>query len=297
MKKENYKLIQTTGKAKYLPNFILAPILAFIFMVVGSTLGVMIQKNIFGYNDMPAIENSTELVVLFTCINLVLLLWLFLVEKRSFRTLGFYKKGAISQYFKGFILGVLLIAIVMVVLSIFGQTYITFHIKDFLAKGTILNIFILLVGWIVQGGTEEIVTRGWLMNVLSKRYNLPLGVILSSTFFGVLHASNKSVNVLAVINLVLFGLFLALYALKTDNLWGVCGIHSAWNWAQGNIFGQNVSGTDTYVSSIFKSKNVGSILFTGGDFGPEGGTMVTAVLVICIILTLASLIKNPKINS
>ena len=35
---------------------------------------------------------------------------------------------------------------------------------------------------------------------------------------------------------------MALYLLKTDTVWGVAGIHGAWNFAQGNLFGILVSG-------------------------------------------------------
>ncbi len=35
---------------------------------------------------------------------------------------------------------------------------------------------------------------------------------------------------------------MALYMLKTDNIWGVASLHGAWNFAQGNLVGVAVSG-------------------------------------------------------
>jgi len=49
----------------------------------------------------------------------------------------------------------------------------------------------------------------------------------------------------ALANLALYGLFAALYALREGGIWGISAQHTAWNWAQGNIFGLQVSGIGT----------------------------------------------------
>ena len=41
---------------------------------------------------------------------------------------------------------------------------------------------------------------------------------------------------------------MALYMLKTDNIWGVAALHGAWNFAQGNLVGVAVSGQDLAVA-------------------------------------------------
>ena len=40
-----------------------------------------------------------------------------------------------------------------------------------------------------------------------------------------------------LINLSLFGAFLALYALAEGGLWGACAWHTCWNWTDGHLFG------------------------------------------------------------
>jgi membrane protease YdiL (CAAX protease family) len=67
-------------------------------------------------------------------------------------------------------------------------------------------------------------------------------VIVSSLLFGLAHGLNPHVTALGVINLTLFGGFLALYALREGGLWGACAWHMAWNWTESDLFGLSGSG-------------------------------------------------------
>ncbi|MCJ7691055.1 MAG: CPBP family intramembrane metalloprotease, partial [Clostridiaceae bacterium] len=122
------------------------------------------------------------------------------------------------------------------------------------------------------------------MNVLGAKYNVAVGLIISSSFFGLIHSANPNVNILAIINIVLVGLFLGLYVIKTNDLWGVCGLHAAWNWTQGNVFGFEVSGQTVASGSLMHLKLTGAQWFTGGAFGPEAGMAAAIVLSIGIIV-------------
>ena len=64
---------------------------------------------------------------------------------------------------------------------------------------------------------------------LSTKYNIVVGLLISSTLFGLMHLTNPNVNYIAVINIIFVGLFYGLYVIKTNDLWSVCGMHSAWN--------------------------------------------------------------------
>jgi membrane protease YdiL (CAAX protease family) len=106
------------------------------------------------------------------------------------------------------------------------------------------------------------------------------GIIISSVIFTIMHALNPNLSFVAILNLFLFGLFAALYALFEGGLWGVFSIHAAWNWMQGNVFGFEVSGGFAPGGTIFDLMEVGPDVITGGPFGPEGGLSVTVVLVV-----------------
>ncbi|RMD72733.1 MAG: CPBP family intramembrane metalloprotease, partial [Chloroflexi bacterium] len=137
---------------------------------------------------------------------------------------------------------------------------------------------------LVQGAAEEILTRGWMLPTLAVRYRPWVGVLISSLFFAVMHGLNPNLSFLALLNLFLYGLFAALYALREESLWGICAFHSIWNWAQGNLFGLAVSGQPVSGGMLFNLMETGPDWLTGGAFGPEGGLVTTIVLVISMAI-------------
>lgn len=208
--------------------------------------------------------------------------WLRWFERRPFYTLGFEGAGALGKYARGFLVGGLLFAASLGLSAAFG--YVTVRpAGPALGLATIGGVLAILLGWLVQGASEEALTRGWLLGSLGARYRPWLGVFISSLTFAALHGLNPNLSGLALLNLFLFGLFAALYALREGGLWGVCAEHSAWNWLQGNVFGLEVSGMTRSGPILLDLRAEGPDLITGGAFGPEGGLAVTAVLVIAIL--------------
>ncbi|MDM8518967.1 type II CAAX endopeptidase family protein [Anaerolineales bacterium HSG6] len=221
------------------------------------------------------------LITLFGPVFLLLGLWLYFFEKRSFLTLGFESKSPIINYGRG--MGVAFVTFSSAVALAALMGYIEFEQNSPQLEGMLAldGIVVVFLGWMVQGAAEEILTRGWMMPVIGARYNRPwLGIIISSLYFGVLHLCNNEVSTIAVLNLFLVGLFASLYALWEGGLWGVCGFHSAWNWVQGNILGFEVSGNPQVAGTLINLEEVGPDIITGGGFGPEGGLAVTVVLLV-----------------
>ena len=60
----------------------------------------------------------------------------------------------------------------------------------------------------------------------------------------------------------------------------VAALHSAWNFAQGNLFGIPVSGLTGSPSPLTATLSDGLTWVSGGDFGIEGGLAATAVLLL-----------------
>ncbi|WP_282192718.1 MULTISPECIES: CPBP family intramembrane glutamic endopeptidase [Romboutsia] len=204
------------------------------------------------------------------------------IERRSLSSIGLNKNNWLKKYLLGFFIGLVMMSIIVLILLSFG--YITIEKNPIQPVGVsaISSVLVILFGWIIQGATEEIVTRGWLLNVLSNKYNIGVGLLISSTLFGLMHLSNPNVNYIAVINIILVGLFYGFYVIKTNDLWAVCGMHTAWNFAQGNLFGFEVSGIDVSVGSLIDLNLVGSDFVTGGIFGPEAGIVATFILLVSI---------------
>ena len=109
-----------------------------------------------------------------------------------------------------------------------------------------------------------------------------------------MHLANAHVTFLSILSIILSGVFMALYMLKTDNLWGVAGLHGAWNFAQGNIYGLAVSGKSTGFSFFrFAAKPEAADWISGGAFGTEGSLFASIVL-LAGILYLAWQLKKEK---
>lgn len=202
------------------------------------------------------------------------------IEHRTMFSLGFAKKGAAKEYICGFLAGLLMYS------AAFGFVYLTGDVRlsGFNPEASLPMILLFLLGYIVQGASEEILTRGYYFVSAAVSCNVPAAVFLSAAFFAALHLGNSGLSFLAVINIFLFGVFAALYFLRRGNLWGIMAMHSAWNFAQGNIWGFKVSGM-SITSSVFTTEAVGErTIFNGGAFGTEGGLGVTFVLLAGIAI-------------
>ena len=289
MHSKKIPIINSSKNKKKLPNFIWAIILSLIFMYGGSLMGSLATVPLFlALRNIPLFFNNKDLLSLlitlfsFAFISLLVFFRVKVIEKRSFSSIGFNKNNWLKKYSLGFLIGLAMMSIIVLILFPFG--YITVEKNPIQPVGisAIASVLVILFGWIIQGATEEIVTRGWLLNVLSTKYNIGVGLLISSTLFGLMHLTNPNVNYIAVINIILVGLFYGLYVIKTNDLWAVCGMHSAWNFAQGNIFGFKVSGLDVSVGSLIDLNLVGSDFVTGGIFGPEAGITATFIFLASI---------------
>ena len=286
MHSKKIPIINSSKNKKKLPNFIWAIILSLIFMYGGSLMGSLATVPLFlALRNIPLFFNNKDLLSLlitlfsFAFISLLVFFRVKVIEKRGFSSIGFNKNNWLKKYSLGFLIGLAMMSIIVLILFPFG--YITVEKNPIQPVGisAIASVLVILFGWIIQGATEEIVTRGWLLNVLSTKYNIGVGLLISSTLFGLMHLTNPNVNYIAVINIILVGIFYGLYVIKTNDLWAVCGMHSAWNFAQGNIFGFKVSGLDVSVGSLIDLNLVGSDFVTGGIFGPEAGITATFYII------------------
>ena len=226
----------------------------------------------------------------FVFIALVIFFWVKVVEKRPIRTLGFFKGHIWLNLLKGWGLGSLLLLVSFLGTYLLGG--LEFVKVDFSQK-TLLYILSLIPFWFIQGGTEELVTRGWLLQTVTNRLNLSWGIAISSSLFSMLHLGNQGVTALSLISIVLVGVLMALYMLKTDNIWGVAALHGAWNFAQGNLVGVSVSGQNAGGSLLhFQTRSGVPDWLSGGAFGLEGNILTCLVLLIGIIILRLQLKKE-----
>ena len=228
-----------------------------------------------------------ELVAAFGLGSVLVLLWAWLFERRGPAPLGLNAKGPM-RFLRGYLLGLaFLLTVIGVIWAAGGYVVEGAGAFGSAAIGAaLLPIGVLLLGFIIQGSSEELLFRGWLMQLIASRYGLWIAVIANSALFALAHAGNIEPSkelLVGLANIVLFGLFISLYAVREGSLWGVCGWHAAWNWLLGLGFGLEVSGMkiDSLPLITDLAAAPGAVWWlTGGAFGPEASVVATAVLLI-----------------
>lgn len=256
-----------------------APIALFVLAI--PTLPLQVQFLAGGKPTVPpAVFLAMQLILSFGGVYLMVALWLRLMERRPYWTLGLERGQALRQYLRGLGAGLLLFFAAVTLFALPG--YVAVEPAGLRPQGlaALGGVALVLLGWIVQGGAEEVLTRGFLVQAIGVRWGRFAGITLSSLLFALLHLLNPNVSAIAFGNLALFGLFACCYALREQGLWGVCGMHSAWNWAQGNLLGFEVSGADVQTGTLLNLREAGPDWLTGGLFGPEGGLAVTVMLLL-----------------
>lgn len=310
------KFIAEAKEAKFKCNYIIQLLIFiamfFVTQVVGSMAATvfMMPKIISGLGELNAaspeymqevMKITVQIVTdpLFVLASLfvtiittaIVIIYCKFIEKRTLGSMGFYKKKAFINYLIGMAVGFVLYTAALAICYFTGSV----EYNGMVMRGGIGMIMVFALGFFFQGMSEEVVLRGYFMPSLSNRAPLFVAVLTNSVMFGLMHFGNPGVTVYAIINIALFGVLMSVYMLKTGSIWGVCAIHSVWNFVQGNLYGGEVSGLNASAATVFSfTRTEGSTLINGGKFGLEGGLAVTIVLVIAIVIV--SLIKPVKLE-
>jgi len=136
------------------------------------------------------------------------------------------------------------------------------------------TVFLLLCG----GAGEELLFRGYGFQLLLRALGpfatiLPVGVL-----FAALHAFNPHAGNLGLFNTACFGILFGYAFLRSYDLWFPIGLHFGWNVTL-PLFGVNVSGLKIGVTGYTLEWTSG-VLWSGGDYGPEGSILTSAVMVV-----------------
>ena len=133
------------------------------------------------------------------------------------------------------------------------------------------------------GFFEELVFRAILFRIVEEKLGSWIALAISSLFFGVAHIGNPNATLFSTIAIAIeAGILLGAAYMLTRRLWFAVGIHIAWNYVQGAVFGIAVSGGE--VKGLMSSHLEGNELLSGGAFGAE------ASLITLVICTLAGIL-------
>jgi membrane protease YdiL (CAAX protease family) len=202
------------------------------------------------------------------------------IDRRSFTSLGF---DIDSQTIKDLLVGFAIPGLLMGGIFLFEWAVGWLSVIDYAweiapISNWLPDLFIWFIVYIAVGFQEELLSRGYHLQNIAEGLTLPMGILISSLIFALLHLGNPFSSLSSFIGLLAAGYFLAFAWVRTRQLWLPIGLHIGWNFFEGNIFGFPVSGTDTF--KLIRHEVTGPKLITGGDFGPEAGLIVLPAMLL-----------------
>ena len=132
---------------------------------------------------------------------------------------------------------------------------------------------------------EELWLRGAALRALARGTHPAFAIGGTAVVFGALHLMNPDATALAALNVALVGMWFGAMAWRTQSLWPSIGAHLAWNWFEGFVWGQNVSGIQAGCSWLTATTE--PPFWGGGAFGPEASGFTAVLLALASLATLA----------
>jgi membrane protease YdiL (CAAX protease family) len=207
------------------------------------------------------------------------------LEGLPWRTLGLsLHTGWWRDLIVGSLLGIASLALAALIATAGGG--LSFTISGSAALLQVVQTLIFSAAlFILAALAEEALFRGYPLQTLTRANLAWLAVLLTSVPFAAVHLRNPNVAAgFTFVNTALAGVWLAVAYLRTRSLWFPLGIHWAWNWALGSLFGLPVSGiTDLAPHPLLHGSDLGPAWLTGGSYGIEGGLACTITLVVSTI--------------
>jgi membrane protease YdiL (CAAX protease family) len=178
----------------------------------------------------------------------------------------------------GILLGTGLFSATIGIIAAFGY----YHVTGTNKWEVVIDSLTLAV---MSGFLEELIARGIIFRILEEWLGTWIALALSALLFGALHLGNPHATVTSAIAIALeAGLLLGACYMFSRRLWLAVGLHLAWNFAQGGIFGVAVSGTTA--NGILRSTLTGPDILSGGAFGAEASVIAVVVCVSAFLVIL-----------
>ena len=244
-------------------------VLALVFIAVGSLI-VAVPARLFEPMTMKLLGRPLLETVVYAAALLAMLvsyaLYVRLVERRAAGELAL---GQLREGVGGSLVGAAIFSLIIAVLWVLGIYSITG------SNGWVTMFGALWIG-LFPGISEELIFRGVLYRIIEESLGTWIALISTSVLFGFAHIANPGATVFSSVAIALeAGLLLGMAYTLTKSLWFPMGIHFAWNFVQGGVYGVNVSGLPT--PSWLVSKMAGPELLSGGAFGAEA-SLISVVL-------------------
>jgi membrane protease YdiL (CAAX protease family) len=270
-------------------------------------------RNVSGGLDASVASLSPALPLFSSVAGLsatVLTVWLAsrFLDRRPFSDFGFHLgAGWWLDLLFGMVLGALLMTTVFMVELGFGWVRVTGALETYGTDAPFaVSMLLPIAAFLCIGFYEETLSRGYQLKNSAEGLNYPslgprgavlLAWVLTSVFFGALHADNPNATPISTLNIILAGLMLGLGYVLSGELAIPIGLHITWNFFQGTVYGFPVSGLEPFGATLLVTEQGGPELWTGGAFGPEGGLLIPAIMLVGMsLIALWTRLRTGKVS-
>ncbi|KTF35814.1 membrane protein [Xanthomonas vesicatoria] len=235
---------------------------AVLLLVVVATLAPMAGRGVGSL--LPKDSRPLQLVASLVGIAVGLAIYVLavrLAEGRRASELAL--RPMLPQLTIGLVVGAAMFATVMGIMALFG-------LYDIQALGP-APAWTAVRKALQAGVIEELLFRAIFLRLVWRAFGPWVAFAASAALFGFGHIANPHATVFAALCIALeAGLLLGAFYALTGRLWMSIGVHIAWNFTQGYLFGAAVSGTDMGPAIARSTARSGfPEWLTGGAFGPE----------------------------
>lgn len=251
-------------------------VIGIAFMIGAGVTATFVSRRIpHAGNDWLAVLVAILVAVIFVAYYCA---FVRLVERRPTVT-EFALSGWAKELGAGLLGGVILFSVVVGIIAAFGGYQV-------IGQHPVSVLLPALAISITSGVTEEIMLRGVFFRLVESWLGSWVALVLSAALFGALHLGNPNASLLAGSAIALeAGIMLAALYMLTRRLWAAIGLHAAWNFSQGGIYGIAVSGFRQ--DGVLIPRITGSDLLTGGSFGAEASL---PAIIVCTAFGIALLV-------
>jgi membrane protease YdiL (CAAX protease family) len=208
-----------------------------------------------------------------------------ILDRRSLADIGLQPGGASARNFAlGLVLGGGTAALMLLAPILAGTARFVAR-SD--ARFSWATLIFYLAALLLAAFGEEMIFRGYAFQLLIDKIGPFATVLPVAVIFGLAHSWNPSASALGVVNTILWGVLLGSGFLRSRDLWLPIGLHYGWN-ATLPLFGVNLSGLTIEVTRYFYRWDLTPV-WSGGDYGPEGGLLATIFIVVLFV----ALLKAP----
>jgi membrane protease YdiL (CAAX protease family) len=266
----------------------LARIAIFVAWLVG--LMVMVQFGFFALGlgkDTPMLQQDLAQFVVRALVPLAAYLILVKqIERRALVELA--PRTLLPQGLLGVLVGLILFSAIVAILWLVGSYHVTGTQADVPWLGA------LLVVGLGAGIGEEIIFRGALFRIVEEGLGTWWALAISALLFGAIHIGNPGATLWSSAAIAIeAGLLFGLLYHVARSLPLCMGVHAAWNFAQGTIYGIPVSGSTA--KGWLVSRRSGPDWLSGGVFGAEASVVALALCTLCSLGLIAFALRRGSI--